>query len=89
MEKLDSWYHGPREGQPVWSAAGYLSESQGPLSWWFRQQAGEPDNDALAKLTLAQGAGKLPAAARGRLDRPSFKRFVCHYDLGKDRRGPA
>ena len=56
LEKVDSWYHGPREGKPVWSAEPYLRESQGPLAWWFRQQLGDPDQEALAMLTLPEGA---------------------------------
>jgi uncharacterized membrane protein YphA (DoxX/SURF4 family) len=84
IEKLDSYYHGPREGHPVWSAGGYLSESQGPMSWWFRQQAGEPDKDALAKLTLPKEPGKLPSATEEAWQ-AQFQRFVVHYDLGKDK----
>jgi len=84
LEKLDSWYNGPREGHPVWSAAGYLSESQGPMAWWFRQQAGDPDNKALAKLTLPKEPGKLPPAVEKEwLDQ--FHRFVEHYGLGIDK----
>ena len=62
LEKLDSWYHGPREGKPVWSAEPYLRESQGPLAWWFREQAGDLDQEALAMLTLPEGTPRLPDA---------------------------
>src|SRR5579862_2380853 len=81
LEKLDSWYHGPREGHPVWSAGGYLSESQGPMAWWFRQQAGEPDKEALARLTLPKEPGKLPTAVEKQWS-DHFDAFVAHYDLG-------
>jgi uncharacterized membrane protein YphA (DoxX/SURF4 family) len=84
LDKLDSWYYGPREGHAVWSAGGYLSESQGPMAWWFRQQAGQPDNDALAKLTLPTEPGKLPAAVEKQWT-DQFKLFVDYYDLGKDK----
>jgi uncharacterized membrane protein YphA (DoxX/SURF4 family) len=83
IEKLESWYNGPREGHQVWSAAGYLSEAQGPLAPWFRKQAGETDADVLAKLTLPKDAGKLPPA----LDKEwttQLDLFVAHYGLGKD-----
>jgi hypothetical protein len=59
IEKLESWHKGPTEGQPIWSAEGYLREAQGPLAWWFRQQAGDLDADAVAKLRLPTEPGKL------------------------------
>jgi uncharacterized membrane protein YphA (DoxX/SURF4 family) len=84
LEKLDSWYHGPREGQPVWSAGGYLGESQGPMAWWFREQAGNPDADALAKLSLPKEPGMLPPAVE-RQWREKFDRFVKYYGVGQDK----
>jgi uncharacterized membrane protein YphA (DoxX/SURF4 family) len=84
LDKLDSWYHGPREGHAVWSAGGYLSESQGPMSEWFRQQAGDPDKDALAKLTLSAEPGKLPPAVEKQWSN-QFKQFVEYYELGKEK----
>ncbi|HYV35897.1 MAG TPA: DoxX family protein [Gemmataceae bacterium] len=84
VSKLESWYHGPREGKPVWSSAGYLSESQGPLAPWFRQQVGDPDGNALAKLTLPKEADKLPAVVETEWT-AQFNGFVEHYGLGKDK----
>jgi uncharacterized membrane protein YphA (DoxX/SURF4 family) len=82
IEKLESWNRGPAEGQPVWSAEGYLREAQGPLAWWFRQQAGDLDADALAKLTFPAEPGKLSPDLE--MDwRKQFDRFAAYYDLGK------
>jgi uncharacterized membrane protein YphA (DoxX/SURF4 family) len=88
IEKLDSWYHGPREGKPVWSAEGYLREAQGPLAWWFREQAGDPDADALARLTpeALQADATQPGALSKALEtewKDTFDRFVAYYELGK------
>src|SRR5262245_19428408 len=79
LSKLESWYHGPREGRPVWSAAGFLSESQGPLAPWFRNFAGHPDEDALARLTLSPEPGRLPAPLLADWS-AQFDAFVAHYD---------
>jgi uncharacterized membrane protein YphA (DoxX/SURF4 family) len=80
IEKVESWYHGPREGQPVWSSEGYLRESQGPLAWWFRGQVGDPDAEALAQLTQDQ-PNQLPAIVADKWQK-QFDAFVTHYDLG-------
>ncbi len=82
VEKLESWYAGPHEGHAAWSAAGYLSEAQGPLAPWFRKQAGDPDGEALTRLPLPEEAGKLPAAVENDW-KAQFERFDDHYKLGK------
>jgi uncharacterized membrane protein YphA (DoxX/SURF4 family) len=83
LEKLDSWYYGPREGKPEWTAAGYLRESQGPLADWFRSQAGDPDADALAQLPK-DPPDKLPAVVADKWQK-EFDDFVNHYQLGNDK----
>jgi uncharacterized membrane protein YphA (DoxX/SURF4 family) len=80
LDKLDSWYHGPREGSSEWSAEGYLRESQGPLSDWFRGQTGDQDDAALKQLTPDE-PGKLPAATEAKWQK-EFDAFAAHYELG-------
>src|ERR1700736_1193457 len=86
IEKLDSWYHGPREGQPVWSAAGYLRESQGPLADWFRGQVPDPDVDALGQLDVPgrRQRDKLPAMVADKWQK-QFDDLIRHYQLGNDK----
>jgi uncharacterized membrane protein YphA (DoxX/SURF4 family) len=61
-----------------------LKESQGPLAPWFRKQVGDPDGDALARLTLSGEAGKLPEVVEADWT-AQFNSFVEHYGLGKDK----
>jgi uncharacterized membrane protein YphA (DoxX/SURF4 family) len=86
IEKLDSWYHGPREGHPEWSAAGYLRESQGPLADWFRGQVPDPDVDALSQLDIParRQRDKLPANVADKWQK-QFDDLISHYQLGNDK----
>src|SRR5262249_8044671 len=57
--KLEGYWHGPTEtvvgkSKPFTSAA-YLREGSGPLAKIIRQQIGDPDEEALALLTTANG----------------------------------
>jgi uncharacterized membrane protein YphA (DoxX/SURF4 family) len=84
IEKLDSWYYGPREGKPVWSAAGYLRESQGPLGGWFRSQAPDADGDMLNQLTMGmpkEPPKTVPETVIKQWEK-QFDAFVAHYELG-------
>jgi uncharacterized membrane protein YphA (DoxX/SURF4 family) len=85
IEKLESWFDGPHEGRPVWSAEGYLRESQGPLAPWFRSQAGDLDAEALAQLPLVprRERSKLPDVVVEQWDK-QFNDFVNHYQLSNE-----
>jgi uncharacterized membrane protein YphA (DoxX/SURF4 family) len=85
LDKLETWFAGPREGRPVWSSAGYLRASTGPLAPVFRSLADDPDAQALERLTLpevkAGEAPKLPPALEKDWQ-DYFDRFVEHYKVG-------
>jgi uncharacterized membrane protein YphA (DoxX/SURF4 family) len=84
LEKIESWQRGPSEGNQVWSAEGYLRESQGPLAGWFRAQAGDLDRDALDKLARDRETSKLSPHLESDW-REQFNRFAEHYGLGQEK----
>jgi uncharacterized membrane protein YphA (DoxX/SURF4 family) len=104
VTKIESVYRGEvyRDGrmQKPWSSAGYLRESVGPLSEYFRSIPGaDPDDTALALLTpqpLPPGkapadvpAGeRLPPALRAEWD-GYYQRFVQHYGLNEQEQAKA
>jgi uncharacterized membrane protein YphA (DoxX/SURF4 family) len=91
-EKVRSVRLGKTETNRPWSSEGYLRESTGPVSRYFRGQAGpDPDEEALSLLVVAplapgQDAAKtplyqrMPAAMSARWH-SYFDRFVQHYAL--------
>jgi uncharacterized membrane protein YphA (DoxX/SURF4 family) len=52
IEKIQSVDLGPTETNRPWSSEGYLREACGPLGEYFRRAAGDPDDEALAKLEV-------------------------------------
>jgi uncharacterized membrane protein YphA (DoxX/SURF4 family) len=92
-QKVASVYRGPTETSRPWTSAGYLRESVGPLAPFFRSLAGDPDEELLALLHVADPQTDPPAA---RLSQPLndrwevyFEQFVSHYNLSGDQRTKA
>jgi uncharacterized membrane protein YphA (DoxX/SURF4 family) len=92
-EKIHSHDLGPTETSKPWSSAGYLRESTGPFAAYFRAQAGDPDEKALALLTvvpLTEGQDpnaplhtRMPPA----LDREwnaYFAKFMASYNITEE-----
>jgi uncharacterized membrane protein YphA (DoxX/SURF4 family) len=89
VEKLQSVALGPTEYNRPWSSGPYLREATGPIGGWLRQQAGDPDEDALARLTVpplppGQDPAQTPPYTRlpPALDKEwndYFERFVGHF----------
>ncbi len=52
LHKLDSFVTGDTTTNKPFSSAGYFREAPGPLAWEMRQQLGDPDDEALARLTV-------------------------------------
>ena len=52
LHKLDSFVTGETTTSKPFSSAGYFREAPGPLAWEMRQQLGDPDDEALARLTV-------------------------------------
>ncbi|HVS39867.1 MAG TPA: DoxX family protein [Gemmataceae bacterium] len=67
VHKLNSFVH----GSTAWSSAGYFREAPGPLAWEMRQHIGDPDDEALARLTVQPApAGEDDQTAKGYLRTP-------------------
>lgn len=103
-EKVASAYTGPTEtvlgSSRPFSSAGYLRESTGPLSSFFRWQAGgDPDEQALARFDVRPvPEGKDPAQTSWRERIPTaldadwneyLERFAQHYQLTDEQRQQA
>src|SRR2546430_101455 len=99
VEKIQSVVIGPTEASRPWTSEPYLREASGPLAPFFRGQFGDPDNDALARLTLLRpppgmDPTKLPPI---KLLPPAleqdwqayFDRFAAHYQLDDNQRALA
>jgi uncharacterized membrane protein YphA (DoxX/SURF4 family) len=52
FHKLDSFARGETTTNKPFSSAGYFREAPGPLAWDIRQVVGDPDDEALARLTV-------------------------------------
>jgi uncharacterized membrane protein YphA (DoxX/SURF4 family) len=52
LAKIESVSIGPTETNRPWTSEGYLREANGPFGEIFRRQIGDPDEEALARLTL-------------------------------------
>jgi uncharacterized membrane protein YphA (DoxX/SURF4 family) len=92
-QKVESVYRGPTETSRPWTSAGYLRESVGPLSPYFRAIAGDPDEQLLQLLTVNDPKADPPAE---RLSDPLngqwegyFARFVEHFRLEGEQRTKA
>ncbi|HBI45469.1 MAG TPA: hypothetical protein DDY78_21835 [Planctomycetales bacterium] len=87
--KLDTFVVGTNTStNKVFSSAGYFREAPGPLAWEMRKYLGDPDDDALARVTPLPGdaaksddpAARMPPALRKEWD-DSFNQFVKFYGL--------
>jgi uncharacterized membrane protein YphA (DoxX/SURF4 family) len=90
--KLDTFVIGANTStNKVFSSAGYFREAPGPLAWEMRQHLGDPDDDALTRLTPlsiretepADPASTMPPALNKEWD-DSFNQFVKFYGLDPD-----
>ena len=52
LHKLDSFVRGETTTNKPFSSAGYFREAPGPLAYEMRQFVGDPDDEALARLTV-------------------------------------
>ncbi len=92
VHKLDSFVHGDKP----FSSAGYFREAPGPLAWEMRQLVGDPDDEALARLTMQPApAGEDQPAAKGYLRTPPAldrdweayrKQYADAHDLTPEQR---
>src|SRR5437588_3175223 len=99
VHKVHSTWVGPTETNRPFSSAGYFREAPGPLARFFRQQIGDADDIALARLTvepLPQGQdpvvypphNRIPPALRQDWE-DLLNRFADHYQLTVDQRAEA
>jgi uncharacterized membrane protein YphA (DoxX/SURF4 family) len=94
IDKIQSVVTGPTETSRPWTSEPYLREATGPLAPYFREQFGDPDAEALARLTLQPGEGD---GSPGKLLSPElvkdweayFDRFAAFYNLDKTQRTAA
>jgi uncharacterized membrane protein YphA (DoxX/SURF4 family) len=93
LEKIQSVNLGPTETNRPWTSEPYLREASGPLGDYFRRQIGDPDDEALARLTvLPLGDKQDPARTMLHTRFPPalaqdwqayFDHFVKYYELDK------
>ena len=100
VHKVDSFAKGETTTSKPFSSAGYFREAPGPLAWEMRQQLGDPDDDALSRLTLAPSAAnddtehgkppyeRIPPGLKKDWDAYSRK-FVKNYGLDDRQQGEA
>jgi uncharacterized membrane protein YphA (DoxX/SURF4 family) len=97
IDKVQSVMTGPTESSRPWTSEPYLREAAGPLAPYFRQQFGDPDAEALARLTLRPSQEDLQQIRPGTLLAPElvrdwqayFDRFAAFYHLDEDQRTAA
>jgi uncharacterized membrane protein YphA (DoxX/SURF4 family) len=97
--KLDSFVRGETTTSKPWTSAGYFREAPGPLAREMRQVVGDPDDDALARLTVQPPpAGEDPPAAKPYLRTPPglkkdwddyFDQYAKAYNLDSSQRNLA
>src|SRR5450755_1847387 len=92
IHKLDSFVKGETPTSKPFSSASYFREAPGPLAWEMRQQLGDPDDDALSRLTLAPSASnedtehgkppyeRMPPGLKKDWD-DYYKKFVKSYGM--------
>ena len=91
IEKIESVNVGPTTTNRPWTSEPYLREASGPFGDYFRRQIGDPDDIALAKLTVqplppGQDPARMPLSSRfpsalGQEWNAYFEAFVSHYRL--------
>jgi uncharacterized membrane protein YphA (DoxX/SURF4 family) len=65
LHKLDSFARGDTPTSKPFTSAGYFREAPGPFAWEMRQQLGDPDDEALARLTVTPlAANEDPKSAK-------------------------
>jgi len=65
LHKLDSFVTGDTATNKPFSSAGYFREAPGPFAWEMRQQLGDPDDEALSRLTVVPlAANEDPKSAK-------------------------
>jgi uncharacterized membrane protein YphA (DoxX/SURF4 family) len=90
--KLDTFVVGAdTPTNKVFSSAGYFREAPGPLAWEMRQHLGDPDDDAVARLTPLTADPAKPDDFASRMPPTlkkewydSFNQFVAFYGLDAD-----
>jgi uncharacterized membrane protein YphA (DoxX/SURF4 family) len=94
LEKIESVDRGPTTTNRPWTSEPYLREASGPLGGFFREQIGDLDELALARLTVeplkenqdparTPFRQRIPPALEKDWDE-AFQRFVNHYGLTED-----
>ncbi len=83
----------PTEPNRPWTSEGYFREAQGPMAVAMRWKLGDPDDRALARLTVRgqpgdEPAKRLPAELQREWD-GYFNRFAAHYNLDADQQAKA
>jgi uncharacterized membrane protein YphA (DoxX/SURF4 family) len=96
VHKLHTTWIGPTETNRPFSSAGYFREAPGPLAKFFRQQIGDPDDLALARLTVEPiPEGQDPATYPPHKRMPpalkqdweeAVRRFSEHYQLSEEQK---
>jgi uncharacterized membrane protein YphA (DoxX/SURF4 family) len=91
VQKIHSTLLGPTTTNKPFSSEGYFRETTGPLSAYLRHQIGDPDEMALARLTvvpLPEGKDAKNVALIDRMPpalnqdwETYFQRFADHYQL--------
>jgi uncharacterized membrane protein YphA (DoxX/SURF4 family) len=84
-----SWDKWTPDANKAWSSAGYLREATGPLAPYFRKLAGDPDDEAFAKLGLLPDDSANPKRLPPALHQSwtdYLTRFSARYKLTDDQR---
>ena len=99
LHKLDSFVTGETTTSKPFSSAGYFREAPGPLAWEMRQQLGDPDDEALARLTVTPlAANEDPKTAKPYEHAPpglkkdwddAYNQFAKFYGLDEKQRALA
>ena len=99
LHKLDSFVTGETTTSKPWTSAGYFREAPGPLAWAMRQRLGDPDDEALARLTVTPlTANEDPKTAKPYEHAPPalkrdwddlYNRFAQSYGLDEKQRSLA
>jgi uncharacterized membrane protein YphA (DoxX/SURF4 family) len=99
VTKVESVWRGPTETEKPWTSATYLRESAGPMAPFFREMAGDLDQQALDRLKLrplqpgddlkrTPAINRFPAALSDEWE-AYFERFAEHHKLGEEQKRKA
>lgn len=84
IDKVESIRRGPTESSRPFSSEPYVREASGPLAPYVREMTGDPDAEALARLTPVQGGKGILSTSVSKDWDNYFERYVQYYGIASD-----